>query len=55
MALWFAVIRARELMQASSRGAKWQTNRWATKAQTQRRHSFNLDEAFANQWSETYG
>jgi hypothetical protein len=42
-------------MQQSSRGAKWQTNRWATQAQMSQRTSLNLDEAFASQWSETYG
>ena len=55
MALWFAVIRVRELMQQSSRVGQYQTNRWATRSQMERRASLNLDEAFASQWSETYG
>ena len=55
MALWFAIIKIRELMQQSSRASKWQTNRWATQAQMSQRSSLNLDEAFASQWSETYG
>jgi hypothetical protein len=55
MALWFAVIRFRELMQASSRVGQYAQNRWATRAQQSRRGSLNLDEAFAEQWSETYG
>jgi len=55
MALWFAVIRCRELMQTSSRVGQYQTNRWATRAQKSGRGSLNLDEAFAEQWQETYG
>jgi hypothetical protein len=55
MALWFAIIRIRELMQTSSRVGQYQQNRWATKAQRASRGSLNLDEAFAEQWSETYG
>ncbi len=54
MALWFAIIRCRELMQTSSRVGQYQTNRWATRAQMSSRGSLNLDEAFAEQWSETY-
>ena len=54
MALWFAVIRCRELMQTSSRVGQYQTNRWATRAQKAQRSSLNLDEAFAEQWQETY-
>ena len=54
MALWFAVIRCRELMQTSSRVGQYQTNRWATRAQMAGRGSLNLDEAFAEQWQETY-
>jgi hypothetical protein len=41
MALWFAIIRIRELMQQSSK--------------VQQRMSLNLDEAFAEQWVDTYG
>ena len=55
MALWFAVIRVRELMQQSSRVGQYQTNRWATRAQISSRGSINLDEAFAEQWQEHYG
>lgn len=55
MALWFAVIRIRELMQQSSRVGQYQTNRWATRAQISSRGSVNLDEAFAEQWQEHYG
>jgi len=55
MALWFAIIRVRELMQQSSFATKYSTNRWATRKQKDMRYSVNLDEAFAEQWSETYG
>jgi len=55
MALWFAVIRIRELMQTSSRVGQYAQNRWATRAQKSNRGSLNLDEAFASQWSEQYG
>ena len=55
MALWFAVIKVRELMQQSSQSAKWMQNRWATRAQKERRMAVNLDEAIAEQWSDIYG
>jgi hypothetical protein len=55
MALWFAVIRVRELMQNTSRVGQYQSNRWATRAQMGSRGSINLDEAFAEQWAQTYG
>ena len=55
MALWFAIIRIRELMQQSTRVGQYQSNRWATRAQKSSRNSLNLDEAFAEQWSQTYG
>ena len=55
MALWFAVIRIRELMQNASRISTYNTNRWATKAQMNKRYSINLDDAFADQWNEQYG
>jgi hypothetical protein len=55
MALWFAIIRVRELMQHSSHMTQYQSNRWATRAQRSTRGSINLDEAFAEQWSEYYG
>lgn len=55
MALWFAVIRARELMQQSSNVVAYQSNRWATRYQKAQRGSINLDDAFAEQWQEYYG
>jgi hypothetical protein len=55
MALWFAIIRIREMMQQSSNASKWMQNRWTTQAQASRRQAVNLDEAFADQWSQTYG
>ena len=55
MALWFAVIRVRELMQQSTRVGQYQSNRWATRAQMASRGSINLDNAFADQWAEQYG
>jgi hypothetical protein len=55
MALWFAVIRVRELMQQSTRVGQYQSNRWATRAQMSQRGSINLDEEFASQWAEQYG
>jgi hypothetical protein len=55
MALWFAVIRIRELMQNNSNTSKYLSNRWATKAQMNNRYAINLDDAFAEQWHETYG
>ena len=54
MALWFAVLRARELMQQGSRISMYANNRWATRAQNRNRFSVNLDEAYAEQWQETY-
>ena len=54
MALWFAVIRIRELMQQSTRIGNYASNRWATRAQKSNRVSINLDEAIADQWSEQY-
>jgi hypothetical protein len=55
MALWFAVIRIREMMQQGTSQQRWVQNRWATRAQTYRRTSINLDEAFAEQWQDIYG
>jgi hypothetical protein len=55
MALWFAIIRIREMMQQNSQTTKWMNNRWSTRFQKQQRGSINLDEAFADQWSEVYG
>jgi hypothetical protein len=55
MALWFVVLRAREFMQQTNNISKYARNRWATRAQTEKRYSVNLDEAFAEQWQQTYG
>ena len=55
MALWFAVIRARELIQRSSAVSPYATNRWATRAQMTTRYAINLDEAFAEQFVERLG
>jgi hypothetical protein len=54
MALWFAVIRCRELMQQNTRVGQYQNNRWATRAQMSTRIGINLDEAFADQWQDQY-
>jgi hypothetical protein len=42
-------------MQQSTRVGSYANNRWATRAQINQRTSLNLDEAFAEQWVETYG
>ena len=55
MALWFAVIKVRELMQQGSQLARWTNNRWATRRQLEQRMTINLDEALAEQWQEIYG
>jgi hypothetical protein len=55
MALWFAIIRARELIQSGTRITPYLDNRWATRAQMEKRNSINLDDAFNEQWSEVYG
>ena len=55
MALWFAVLRAKELMQASSFTSRYKENRWATKAQLSKRQSINLDAAYQEQWQEQFG
>jgi len=55
MALWFAIIRVREMMQQSSRIGQYAPNRWATKAQIAQRGSIQLDDAFADQWNDHYG
>jgi hypothetical protein len=54
MALWFTIIRIREMMQRSSQATQYSSNRWATRAQKERRFEINLDDAFADQWSEQY-
>jgi hypothetical protein len=55
MALWFGVIRCREFMQQNSIVQRYAHNRWATRAQSQKRYSVNLDEIVAEQWQQTYG
>ena len=55
MALWFAIIRIREMMQQSTRIGNYSNNRWATRAQMSQRAAINLDEAIADQWQQTYG
>lgn len=55
MALWFTIIRARELMQQASNITTYQNNRWSTRLQRSQRGSINLDDAFAEQWQEYYG
>ena len=54
MALWFAIIRIRELMQRSSNMGQFAQNRWVTQSQINQRQSINLDEAFSDQWSQQY-
>jgi hypothetical protein len=55
MALWFAVLRAREFMQQTNHLTKFANNRWTTRAQASQRYSINLDEAFSEQWADIYG
>jgi len=55
MALWFAVLRVQELMQAASFTNRYKENRWATKAQLSKRQSVNLDAAYQEQWQDMYG
>ena len=55
MAMWFAIIRIRELMQSASRTSQYASNRWATRAQKDQRFAVNLDEMFAEQWQDNYG
>jgi hypothetical protein len=55
MALWFAIIRVRELMQQSSRVGQYQSNRWATRSQMANRMTINVDDMIAEQWQEHYG
>jgi hypothetical protein len=55
MAMWFAFIRLRELMQQSTVIARYSENRWATRAQLSRRGTVNLDVALSEQWQEQFG
>ena len=54
MALWFAIIRIRELMQTNSRTTQYATNRWATRAQMDRRAAMYVNVMFAEIWHDTY-
>jgi hypothetical protein len=42
-------------MQQNTRAIQYVGNRWATRAQKEQRIGINLDEAFHEQWQETYG
>jgi hypothetical protein len=55
MALWFGVLRCREFMQQSTQAQRYMNNRWATRAQQNKRMTINLDEAFSAQWQDMYG
>jgi hypothetical protein len=55
MALWFAIIRVRELMQQSTRVGQYQSNRWATRSQMANRMTINVDDMIAEQWQDHYG
>jgi len=54
MALWFVIIRLRELMQNEQNTAPWTQNRWATRRQKENRFTVNLDDLYAEQWNQTY-
>ena len=55
MALWFAIIRVREMMQQSTRVGQYQSNRWATRSQMASRMTINVDDMIAEQWQDYYG
>ena len=55
MAMWFAIIRIREMMQKNSHMQRYTNNRWTTRAQDSQRITINLDEAIADQWQQIYG
>ena len=55
MAMWFAFLKCRELMQQGSVIARYSQNRWATRAQLQQRAVVNLDVELQHQWEEQYG
>jgi hypothetical protein len=55
MAMWFAVLRCREFMQQNNQAQRYVNNRWATRAQQNKRMTINLDEAFTAQWQDMYG
>ena len=50
MALWFAVIRARELMQRNTNTQKFANNRWVTRGQAANRGIMNMNEAYQEYW-----
>lgn len=54
MALWFAVIKIREMMQSNMRGVSFMNNRWATRGQNARRTTISLSELKQAQWSDNY-
>ena len=54
MALWFAIIRIREMMQQNMRGVSFMNNRWATRGQNARRTTISLSELKQAQWAENY-
>ena len=55
MALWFGIIRIREMMMEQGYGNQHSKNRWSTKAQRSTRLTVNLDEVEAERWNQTYG
>ena len=55
MAMWFAFLRLRELMQQSTVISRYTENRWATRAQLAKRGTINLDLALQQQWQEQFG
>ena len=54
MALWFAVIKVREMMQSNMRGVSFMNNRWATRGQNARRTTISLSELKQAQWADNY-
>ena len=55
MAMWFAVIRARELIQQNTNVTPYLTNRWATRSQMEKRMSINLDDMYYETRSKGFG
>jgi len=55
MAMWFAFLKCREMMQQGSVTMKYAQNRWATRAQMSQRGIVNLDVALQQQWEEQFG
>ena len=54
MALWFAIIKVREMMQSNMRGVSFMNNRWATRGQNARRTTISLSELKQAQWADNY-